>query len=60
MQNLVLGAEFNYYNFKFNRSGIVATDGSIGTYFNTKAEVYSVMARASWLFNLGGPVIAKY
>lgn len=41
-------------------AGVLATDGTIGTYFNTKAEVYSVMTRASWLFNWGGPVVARY
>jgi outer membrane immunogenic protein len=60
VQNFILGAEFNYYNFKYDRAGVLATDGTIGSYFNTKAEVYSVMARASWLFNWGGPVVARY
>lgn len=59
MPNLVLGAEFNYYRFAFDRSTL-ATDGTTSTFFNTRADVYSAMARASWLFNFGGPVVARY
>ena len=58
-QNLVLGAEFNYYNFTFDRSGI-ASDGTISHFFNTNANVYSAVVRASWLFNWSGPVTARY
>ena len=54
MPNLLLGAEFNYYNFGFNRP-LLATDGSLGAYSNTRSDVYAVMGRASWLFNFGSP-----
>jgi outer membrane immunogenic protein len=57
--NVVLGVEFNYYNFGFDRTG-VATDGTTSRFFNTNAEVYSVLGRASYLFNWGGPVVARY
>jgi outer membrane immunogenic protein len=50
---LVLGLEFDYYRFGYDRSGIVATDGTVGAYTNTRAEVYAVLGRASWLFNWG-------
>jgi outer membrane immunogenic protein len=59
MPNLLIGGEFNYYNFGFNRTQL-ATDGSLGVYSNTRSDVYSVMGRASWLFNFGGPVVARY
>ena len=58
-QNLVLGAEFNYYSFKFDRSGLDNVGGT-SRFFNTNANVYSAMVRASWLFNWGGPVTARY
>jgi outer membrane immunogenic protein len=57
--NVVLGLEFNYYNFGFDRTGF-ATDGVFNSYTNAKAEVYSVVGRASYLFNWGGPVVARY
>ena len=57
--NFILGAEFNYYRFGFDRS-ITASDGSATAYTNTRAEVYSAVARASYLFNWGGPVVARY
>lgn len=57
--NFVVGVEVNYYRFGFDRSA-AATDGTISTFFNTRTEVYSALARASWLFNWGGPVVARY
>jgi outer membrane immunogenic protein len=57
--NFVVGVEVNYYRFSFDRTA-QATDGTIATFFNTRAEVYSALARASWLFNWGGPVVARY
>jgi outer membrane immunogenic protein len=51
--NFIIGGEFNYYNFKFDRTAR-ATDATISTFFNTNADVYSIMGRASFLFNLGG------
>lgn len=57
--NWVLGAEFDYYDFKFNRSA-VASDGSTMTWSSAHAPVFSVLFSASYLFNVGGPVVAKY
>jgi outer membrane immunogenic protein len=57
--NFILGAEFNYYRFGFDRT-VPASDGTIGTVTNSRADAYSAVARASWLFNLGGPVVARY
>jgi outer membrane immunogenic protein len=51
-QSFVLGGEFNYYSFKFDRTGI-ATDGTTSKFFNTNANVYSALVRASYLFNIG-------
>jgi outer membrane immunogenic protein len=59
MPNFIVGAEFNYYRFGFDRN-IPASDGTIGIVSNSRADVYSAVARASWLFNWGGPVVARY
>jgi outer membrane immunogenic protein len=48
-RNWVVGAEFNFYNTKFDSAGI-ATDGSPTRVFNTNADIYSVLFRASYLF----------
>jgi outer membrane immunogenic protein len=60
MPYFVVGVEFDYYRFKYDNSSILATDGTLGNVFNSNATVYSVTARASWLFNWGGPVVARY
>jgi outer membrane immunogenic protein len=57
--NLILGVEFDYYNFKYDNN-FTATDGSLSRVFNSNANVYAVTGRASWLFNWGGPVVARY
>ena len=49
-QHLVLGAEFDWYNFKFDRSG-TATDGVVGRFTNTNADIFTLTGRVSWLFN---------
>jgi outer membrane immunogenic protein len=48
-RNWVVGAEFNFYNTKFDRSG-VDTSGNAVSVFDTNADIYSVMFRASYLF----------
>jgi outer membrane immunogenic protein len=58
-QNFILGAEVNYYRFKFDASGF-ATDGTPASVSGSSANVYSAMVRASWLLNWGGPVVARY
>ncbi len=60
MPSLVLGVEADWYNFKYDNSNIVATDGSVGRILNSNDNVFAVTARASWLFNWGGPVVARY
>jgi outer membrane immunogenic protein len=57
--SLVLGVEFDYYNFKYD-TNFVATSGIPVRLFNTDSNVYALTARASWLFNWGGPVVARY
>ena len=58
--NFVVGVEGNYYRFGFDRTS-VASDGTISTFSNSRAEVYSVLGRASYLFNWGGgPGGARY
>ncbi len=59
MPSLVIGAEFNYYRFGFDRS-LAASNGTVGSVYDSRAEVYSALVRASWLFNWGGPVVARY
>ena len=55
----IVGADFNYYKFGFNRSGL-ASDGTPNVYSDTRSEVYAGTLRLSYLFNWGGPVVAKY
>lgn len=60
LPSIVLGAEFNYYRFQFDRT-FVNSDATISAVTASRADVYSAMARASWLFNFGGgPVVARY
>jgi outer membrane immunogenic protein len=49
-QELILGFEFNYYQFRFDRS-FTFTDGSAGRVFDTQANIYAGTARVTWLFN---------
>ncbi|MGA8611822.1 MAG: hypothetical protein WB760_08920, partial [Xanthobacteraceae bacterium] len=51
-RNWIIGVDFNYYDFHFDRSAL-ATDGTTSTWSNTNSNIYSVMARASYLFNWG-------
>jgi len=47
-RNWILGAEFNFYNAKFDHSGLV---NSVAVRdFNSNADIYSVLFRASYLF----------
>ncbi|MDR3467968.1 MAG: outer membrane beta-barrel protein [Xanthobacteraceae bacterium] len=57
--NWVLGAEFDYYDFKFDRSAL-GSDGSTVSWSSVHAPVFTLLFSASYLFNVGGPVIAKY
>jgi opacity protein-like surface antigen len=57
--NWILGAEFDYYHFKFDRSGI-ASDGSTISWNSTSAPIYSLNFSLSYLFNVGSPVVARY
>jgi len=49
-QHVVLGVEFDWYNFSFDRAGF-ATDTSPNRFFNTNADIFAVTGRVSWLFN---------
>jgi outer membrane immunogenic protein len=59
MPSLVLGVEADWYNFKYD-TNFVASSGVPNRTFNSNADVFAVTARASWLFNFGGPVVARY
>ena len=51
--NVIIGVEFNYYNFDFDGS-VLASDGvTVGSYSNSEAEIYAAMVRLSLLFNPG-------
>jgi outer membrane immunogenic protein len=56
-RSVVLGAEFNYYNAKFDHSG-VDNFGVPRRNFNTNADLYSLTLRLSYLF--GPPVVTNY
>jgi outer membrane immunogenic protein len=47
--NWIIGVDFNYYRFDFDRSGIF-TDATAFRYFNTNSDIYSVMGRVSYKF----------
>jgi outer membrane immunogenic protein len=51
-QSVVLGAEFNYYKLKFDRT-FVATDSTVSTVSGSNANIYAAVARISYLFNPG-------
>lgn len=57
--SFVLGVEADWYNFKYDNN-FTATDGTPSRVFNSNDNVFAVTARASWLFNWGGPVVARY
>jgi outer membrane immunogenic protein len=58
-RNWVAGIDANYYTASFN--GVQAfNNGFLGSVTNSKAEIYAVTGRLSYLFNWGGPVVAKY
>jgi outer membrane immunogenic protein len=57
--SIVLGAEFDYYSFTFDRTGI-ASDLTTSRFFNTQANVYAGLFRLSYLLNWSGPVMARY
>jgi outer membrane immunogenic protein len=64
-QNLVLGVEFDYYNFAFDTSlPVLFSDGTPSfQIWGTNADVYAVTARLSYLFNWGKTlpaVVARY
>jgi outer membrane immunogenic protein len=51
------GVEFDYYTAKFDHAFLFA-DGTGGLITNSRADVYAVVARLSYLFNWG-PLVAK-
>jgi outer membrane immunogenic protein len=58
-QNWIVGAEFDYYNFGFDRTALNSA-GTRSTWSNTNSNIYSLMFSLSYLFNLNSPVVAKY
>jgi len=63
-QNLILGVEFNFYSFDFDtKQPITFSDGTLFEIAGSKADVYAVTARLSYLFNWGKTptaIVAKY
>ena len=64
--NWIIGVDFNYYQFDFNRSTL-ATDGTPTRYFDTDSDIYTIMGRVSYKFDWGkgpvtgkGPLVTKY
>ena len=49
--NWIVGAELVNYKFKFDRSNL-NSDGTTGTWFNTKADVSSLNLHARYFFPL--------
>jgi outer membrane immunogenic protein len=52
-QNIVLGAEFNYYRVTLDRSFAANPGAFTETTSSSNANIYSAMARLSYLFNFG-------
>jgi outer membrane immunogenic protein len=48
-RNWIIGTEFNFYNAKFDRNGL-DSGGNAVRVFNSNADIYSVLFRASYLF----------
>jgi len=48
-RNWVLGTEFNFYNAKFDHNGLDSSGVAVRV-FNSNADIYSVLLRASYLF----------
>jgi outer membrane immunogenic protein len=66
-QNVVLGLEFDFYNFAFDTKSPVLFSDGVNTFqiWGSNADVYAVTARVSYLFNWGkgkapAVVAAKY
>jgi outer membrane immunogenic protein len=59
--NWIAGVEFDYYTAKFDRSGFLfSADNLPGSVTNSRADVFAVTGRLSYLFNWAGPSVAKY
>jgi outer membrane immunogenic protein len=54
-QNVVLGLEFDFYNFAFDTKSPVLFSNGVDTFqiWGSNADVYAVTARLSYLFNWG-------
>jgi len=58
-RNWIAGIDANYYTAGYNGPQAF-TNGAFGSVLNSKAEIYAVTGRLSYLFNWGGPVVARY
>ena len=58
-RNWIAGVEFDYYTAKYDGAQTFS-NGAAGAVTGSHADVYTVTARLSYLFNWGGPVIARY
>jgi outer membrane immunogenic protein len=60
-QNWIAGVDFNYYTATFDRGVVFSDDGLPGTVTDSRARVYAVTGRLSYLFNWGkAPLVARY
>ncbi len=51
-RNWIAGVDFNYYDFRFNRSVLNWAGQPVS--YSGKQEIYAGMFRLSYLFNWGG------
>lgn len=58
-RNWVAGADFNYYTTSFNGPQTFS-NGIFGSVSNSRADVYAVTGRLSYLFNWGAPGARGY
>jgi outer membrane immunogenic protein len=56
LANFILGVEFDFYNFQFDGAGSF-NSGTRFALSGTNGDIYSITARASYLFNFDLPVL---
>jgi len=57
---LVAGLEYRHYWFQSVTATSITAGGFIGDQWTIKPQADTIEAKLSWLFNWGGPVVARY
>lgn len=59
-RNWIAGVAFDYYSASYDGAQRFTNTGAVGAVTSSRAEVYAVTGRLSYLFNWGSPVVARY